>query len=131
MPRSPLSYERAARPSCSQRLGTLSSFSDRILESASPEQWARMGRSRARVVPSWVLKDGQSACPLWVKSGHVHCKRACPLYPRKRTWAVPSPMSALGQKRTSGVLGRQLFNHLVGAGDKSRWNFEAERLGGL
>src|SRR5262245_44630181 len=23
-------------------------------------------------------------CPLWVKSGHVRCKRACPLYPRKR-----------------------------------------------
>src|SRR5262245_47410929 len=27
-------------------------------------------------------------------------KRACPLYPRKRTCAVQIPMSALGQKRT-------------------------------
>ena len=23
-------------------------------------------------------------CPLWVKSGHVRCKKACLLYPRKR-----------------------------------------------
>ena len=23
-------------------------------------------------------------CPLWVKSGHVHRKKACPLCPRKR-----------------------------------------------
>ena len=27
-------------------------------------------------------------CPLWVKSGHVQCKMACPLYFRKRTYAV-------------------------------------------
>src|SRR6476646_10647469 len=41
------------------------------------------------------------ACPLWVKSGHVRCDRACPLYPRKRTCAVQPVMSALGQERTS------------------------------
>ena len=29
------------------------------------------------------------------------CKRPCPLYPRKRTWAVQLGMSALCQKRTS------------------------------
>jgi hypothetical protein len=40
-------------------------------------------------------------CPLWVISGHVHCKTSCPLYPRKRTCAVQLQMSALGQKRTS------------------------------
>jgi hypothetical protein len=33
---------------------------------------------------------GQTECPLWVKSGHVQCKRACPLYPRKRTFAADS-----------------------------------------
>ena len=42
----------------------------------------------------------QFPCPLWVKSGHVQCKRPCPLCPRKRTCAVHSPMSALCQKRT-------------------------------
>ena len=39
-------------------------------------------------------------CPLWVISGHLQCKRACPLYPRKRTCAVQLGMSALCQKRT-------------------------------
>ena len=27
-------------------------------------------------------------CPLWVISGHLQCKTACPLYPQKRTCAV-------------------------------------------
>ena len=40
-------------------------------------------------------------CPLWVISGHVQCKRACPLYPRKRHQTRHHGMSALGQKRTS------------------------------
>jgi len=39
-------------------------------------------------------------CPLWVKSRHVQCKTACPLYPRKRTLAGVTLMSALCQKRT-------------------------------
>ena len=26
------------------------------------------------------------SCPLWVKSRHLQCKKACPLYPRKRTF---------------------------------------------
>jgi len=37
-----------------------------------------------------------AACPLWVKSRHSQCK-VCPLYPRKRTFAAHSPMSALCQ----------------------------------
>src|SRR5215472_19230649 len=44
------------------------------------------------------LRPGQ--CPLWVISRHVHCKRPCPLYPRKRTCAVQLEMSALGHKQT-------------------------------
>src|SRR5262249_49494131 len=36
-------------------------------------------------------------CPLWVKSRHVQCKTACPLWPQKRTCAVQLGMSALGQ----------------------------------
>jgi hypothetical protein len=39
------------------------------------------------------------------------CASSCPLYPQKRTCAVQRPMSALGQKRTSGLP----FNHLIGA----------------
>ena len=35
-------------------------------------------------------------------------------------------MSAMGQKQTLPVL----LDHLVGAGEKPRWNGEAERLGG-
>ena len=33
-------------------------------------------------------------CLSWVISRHVRCKRACPLYPRKRTCAVQLGMSA-------------------------------------
>jgi hypothetical protein len=51
-----------------------------------------------------VLRDDEY--PLWVKSGHSHRKKACPLYPRKRTCAVQLGMSALGQKRTCGLMGR-------------------------
>src|SRR6476659_4984295 len=45
----------------------------------------------------------QRACPLWVISGLMQCKTACPLYPRKRTCAVQLGMSAKCQKRTSTV----------------------------
>src|SRR5262249_38389515 len=38
---------------------------------------------------------------LWVKSRHSRRKKSCPLYPRKRTFAVQKRMSALGQKRKS------------------------------
>jgi len=30
-------------------------------------------------------KPDRHQCPLWVKSRHVQCKSACPLYPRKGT----------------------------------------------
>jgi len=34
-------------------------------------------------------------CPLWVKSRHVQRKTLCPLYPRKRTYAVQTGTSAI------------------------------------
>ena len=37
---------------------------------------------------------GMGPCPLWVISGHMQCKMACPLCPRKRTCAVQLSMSA-------------------------------------
>src|SRR5262245_17615207 len=36
-------------------------------------------------------------CPLWVKSRHVQCKTACPLYSRKRHQMRQMGMSAKGQ----------------------------------
>ena len=44
---------------------------------------------------SWSCEKCRRACPLWVISGHLQGKTACPLYPRKRTCAVHQPMSAL------------------------------------
>ena len=54
------------------------------------------------------LDQGPLACPLWVKSRHVQRKRACPLYPRKRTCAA--------QQKGS------LFDHLVGTGRSDFYN---------
>src|SRR6478609_9010847 len=52
---------------------------------------------------------------------------SCPLYPRKRTCAAQTVMSALGQKRTS--LG--LFEHLVSEREQFRRDIQSERFGGL
>src|SRR5262245_19090089 len=54
-------------------------------------------------------------------------KRSCLLYPRKRTCAVQTRMSAKGQEQTLP----SLFDHLVGAREKRRRNGEAECLDGL
>src|SRR5215471_3411028 len=72
---------------------------------------------------SWTMVP----CPLWVKSGHVRCNRPCPLYSRKRTYAVQELMSAKGQKRTSACL----FDHLVRDRKDTGRNGQAERLRGL
>src|SRR5262245_516241 len=45
-------------------------------------------------------------------------KRACPLYPRKRTCAVQLAMSALGQADMQA----RLFDHLVGALLQTQWH---------
>src|SRR5215510_11226230 len=42
-------------------------------------------------------------CPLWVKSGHLQCKKACPLYPRKRHQMRQNGMSALPPKADTRV----------------------------
>jgi len=39
-----------------------------------------------RIPPIEALEE--APCPLWVKSGHMQCKMACPLYLRKRTCAA-------------------------------------------
>jgi len=43
-------------------------------------------------------------CPLWVISGHMQRKRACPLYSPKRTCAEHKCVSAKCQKRTSSLM---------------------------
>src|SRR5262245_61413240 len=59
-------------------------------------------------------------------------KPPCLLYPRKRTCAVQTAMSALGQKRTHAPQQTaSLFDHLVGTTLHRLRHGEAERLGGL
>ena len=42
---------------------------------------------RAKIVcPLWVIGHVTRQCPLWVKSGYLQCKKACPLCPRKWTY---------------------------------------------
>jgi hypothetical protein len=59
-------------------------------------------------------------CRPWVKSRHLHCTSSCPPYPRKRTFAVHTRMSALGQLRTMDPL----LDHLVGAVEESLGNIQ-------
>ncbi len=54
------------------------------------------GPFRPRNFFHWKHPRGGPAtqCPLWVISRHLRCEMRCPLYPRKRTFAVHQPMSA-------------------------------------
>ena len=54
-------------------------------------------RRSNRVGPRANRRNAAPECPLWVKSGHLQRKHACPLYPRKRTCALQLGMSALCQ----------------------------------
>ena len=48
-------------------------------------------------------------CPLWVKSRHVQCRKACPLYPRKRSMPPWESHSVLRRifRRPAGMLQRK------------------------
>ena len=48
-------------------------------------------------------------------SEHFAAQTPCPLYPRKRTFAVHKLMSALGQERTLAAQQNILFDDLIGA----------------
>ena len=61
----------------------------------------RSGRSHRQCPgPARLRHRFTVAGPLWVISGHMQCKTACPLYPRKRTLHAAIGMSAKCQKRT-------------------------------
>src|SRR4030095_603751 len=69
---------------------------------------------------------------LWVISGHLQCKTACPLYSRKRTLTAHRSMSALGQKRTLALQQTSiLFDHLAGAERQSWRDVQSDHIGGL
>ena len=59
---------------------------------------------------------GQAPCSLWVKSGHVQCKKACPLFPRKRTCATPKTDVCFVPRAD------MLFNHIIGTKKHRTWN---------
>jgi hypothetical protein len=71
-------------------------------------------------------KEKGGRCPLWVISGHLRCKRPCPFYPRKRTFAAQNATSALGQKQTVC-----LFDNLISKGKQRRRNPYPYRFGGF
>ena len=50
-------------------------------------------------------RDARPKCPLWVISGHVQRKKACPLYPRKRTpaWVQILTTEKFGPVETDAV----------------------------
>ena len=74
-------------------LGRLSRSLPNAVDSYTPE--GRLPAQLVRVVltsangcsqrANDTLMPSAHTCPLWVKSGHLQCKTACPLYPQKRT----------------------------------------------
>jgi hypothetical protein len=56
---------------------------DKCDELASPHSRPRASGQAIVLDYAAALEEGR--CPLWVISGHMQCKEACPLYPRKRT----------------------------------------------
>jgi hypothetical protein len=59
---------------------------------------------------TYALQQAMSALHPIASAKADMCQWSCPLYPRKWTFAVQLPMSALGQSRTS----TRLFDHGVG-----------------
>ena len=55
---------------------------------AQPMARYAYARSLATLFVAGFMSGGATQCPLWVISGHLQCKKACPLYPQKRTCAV-------------------------------------------
>ena len=78
-------------------------FTARVNEKTAPiERIAAVAICRRLTAALCVTVKSDVRCPLWVISRHLQRKKACPLYPRKRTCAMQLGMSAMGQKRTSG-----------------------------
>src|SRR5262245_9080959 len=81
-------------------------------------------------IPACILEARREAVDVrfGFKSRHFALQSPCPLYPRKRTFAVQLEMSAMGQKRTSG--------DVIGMSDKGisgqlRWYLDWSEMGAL
>src|SRR6185436_14529996 len=71
----------------------------RVLRNLRIESMAALGHKR-----TLALQNGVSALPP-IATGKADMRQwSCPLYPRKRTCAAQTVMSALGQKRTSRLI---------------------------
>ncbi|MGC1958686.1 MAG: hypothetical protein WA683_13730, partial [Pseudolabrys sp.] len=55
---------------------------------------------RRRGMPMKRSEHSAVQSTLWVISGHLRRKKACPLYPQKRTLGEVTEMPTKGQKRT-------------------------------
>jgi ABC-type glutathione transport system ATPase component len=76
---------------------------------------------------TYAVQNVMSALPPIATAKADMRKTPGPLYPRKRTCAAQTVMSAMGQKRTSATL----FNHLVGLREQRRRERYAKRLSGF
>ena len=88
------SFPAALAPCCGGVV--LERPTDKRTRIAANSKRYRSRRSSGQRVLGPENEGGQAQCPLWVISGHLRCKRACPLYPRKRTCAAQLGMSAMG-----------------------------------
>src|SRR5262245_16655869 len=74
---------------------------------------------------TYAVQNAMSALPPIATAKADIRNGSCLLYPRKRTCAMQTGMSALGQKRTC----TPLFDQLVSAPDDRIGDVDAERLG--
>jgi hypothetical protein len=61
----------------------------------------------------------------------LRTSKSCPLCPRQQTFGGHSGSAALCHFRTHASQQKALFDHLVGASEEWRRNFEAKSLGSL
>src|SRR5262249_49179243 len=87
----------------------LARYAEGLRKAGLPERSARPWRQGNRIARVLFTTGEKGFCvsihgsnagrrwPRWLISGHMQCKKTCPLYPRKRTCALQLGMSALGQ----------------------------------
>ena len=76
----------------------------------------------------------QSKCPLWVKSRHLQRKKACPLYPQKRTslrrtWLSGDAKTANGPNPPFGHVADLIARHRRKIITKEKLPYDGRRAG--